>query len=94
MPDVGLVLRFVVAAAGVVVLIQAVTMRRYVWMTLFLIVAGLFNPFLPLPFSDYIFGIASVSAVLVFFFSLEHLQPQPRLSIASITGRMPGSEAL
>jgi hypothetical protein len=93
-PDFGLVLRFVVAAAAVVVLIQAATMRRYVWMTLFLIVAGLFNPFFPVPFSDYVFGIASVFAVLVFFFSLEHLQPKPRLSVASITGRIRGSESL
>lgn len=93
-PDFGLVLRFVAAAAAVVVLTQAATMRRYVWMTMFLVVAGLFNPFFPVPFSNYIFGIASTSAVLLFFFSLERLQPKPRLSIASITGRMPGSESL
>jgi hypothetical protein len=93
-PDFGLALRFVVVAAAVVVLVQAVTMGRYVWMALFLVVAALFNPFFPVPFSNYIFGIASTSAMLLFFFSLERLQPKPRLSIASITGRMPGSESL
>jgi hypothetical protein len=31
---------------------------------------------------------------LLFFFSLNSLQPKPRLSIASITGGMPGSESL
>lgn len=93
-PDFGLLLRFVVVAAAVVVLTQAATMRRYVWMVLFLVTAGLFNPFFPVPFSNYVFGVASTSATLLFFFSLERLQPKPRLSIASITGRVPGSESL
>lgn len=94
LPDFGLLLQFVVVVAAVVVLTQAATMRRYVWMTLFLVVAGLFNPVFSVPFSKYVFGIASTFAVLLFFFSLELLQPKPRLSIASITDRMPGSESL
>jgi Family of unknown function (DUF6804) len=94
LPGFGLVLQFVVAAAAVVVLTQAATMRRYVWMTLFLLVACLFNPVFPVPFSSYIFGMVSTLAVLLFFFSLQLLQPKPRLSIASITDRMPGSESL
>jgi signal transduction histidine kinase len=93
-PDFGLALRFVVVAAAFVVLVQALTMGRYVWTALFLVVAALFNPFFPVPFSNYAFGVASTSAVLLFFFSLRQLQPKPVLSIASITGRMPGSESL
>ena len=50
----GLLSQFVVVAAAVVVLTQAASMRRYVWMTLFLLVAGLFNPVFPIPFSNYI----------------------------------------
>jgi len=94
LPATGLVLQFVVAAAAVVVLTQAATMSRYVWMTLFLVVACLFNPVFPVPLSNYIFGMATSLAVLLFFFSLQLLQPKPRLSIASITDRMPGSESL
>jgi hypothetical protein len=90
----GFLLQFVVAAAAVVVLTQAATMHRHVWMILFLVVAGLFNPIFPVPFSNYIFAIASTFAVFLFFFSLEFLQPKPRLSIASITDRAPGSESL
>jgi flagellar biosynthesis protein FlhB len=86
--------QFVVAAAAVVVLTQAGRMRRYVWMTLFLVVVCLFNPVIPVPFSSYTFGIVTVFAMLLFFFSLELLQPKRRLSIASITDRMPGSESL
>jgi hypothetical protein len=94
LPDLGLVLQFVVAAAAVVVLTQAAAMRRYVWMTLFLVLACLLNPVIPVPFSNYVSGMVSAFGVLLFFFSLELLQPKPRLSIASITDRMPGSESL
>ncbi|HEX9110661.1 MAG TPA: DUF6804 family protein [Terriglobales bacterium] len=93
-PDYALPLSFVVVAAAVIVLTQAAIMHRYVWMTLFLVVVGLFNPVVPLPFSNYVFGIASCYALLLFFFSLELLRPKPRLSVASITNRMPGSQSL
>ncbi|HTR24771.1 MAG TPA: DUF6804 family protein [Terriglobales bacterium] len=86
--------QFVVAAAAAIVLTQAARMRRYIWMALFLLVACLFNPVVPIPFSSYIFGIVSAFAVLLFFFSVELLQPKRRLSIASITDRVPGSESL
>ncbi|MFY9559000.1 MAG: DUF6804 family protein [Terriglobales bacterium] len=86
--DYRLLLQFVVAAAAVVVLTQAATMRRFVWMALFLVVAGLFNPVVPVPFSNYYFAIASTFAVFLFFFSLELLTPKPRLSMASITDRI------
>ncbi len=86
--------QFVVATAGAIVLTQAARMRRYVWMALFLLVVCLFNPVAPVPFSSYMFGIVSALTVLLFFFSLELLQPKRRLSIASITDRMPGSESL
>jgi len=93
-PDFRMLLQFVVVAAAVVVLTQAAIMRRYVWMSLFVVVAGLFNPVFSVPFSNYISGMVSTFAVLLFFFSLELLQPKPRLSIASITHCMPGSESL
>lgn len=94
LPAIELVLQFAIATAAVVVLTQAATMRRYVWMSLFLVVAGLFNPIFPVPFSNYISGLATTFAALLFFFSLQFLQPRPKMSIASITDRMPGSESL
>jgi len=93
-PDLEVVLQFVVVAAAVVALTQAATMRRYVWATLFLLVALLFNPVLPIPFPVYVSRLVQGLTLSLFFFSLELLKPQPRLSIASITDRMPGSEAL
>jgi hypothetical protein len=63
-------------------------------MTLFLLVAFMFNPVFPIPFSNYVFWTASIFAASLFFFSLEVLKPEAKLSIASITDRMPGSESL
>ena len=72
----GILLQFVVSAAAFVVLVQAAGMRQYVWMSLFLLVAGLFNPILPIGFSKYVFVVVSTLTLLLFFFSLELLQPQ------------------
>jgi hypothetical protein len=77
--DCALLLQLVVAAASLVVLLQAATMRRYVWMTMFLVVACMFNPVFAVPFSNYAFGIASTGAIFLFFFSLELLKPKPTL---------------
>ncbi len=40
----ALILQFAVVAAAAVVLTQAATLHRYVWMTLFVLLACLFNP--------------------------------------------------
>jgi hypothetical protein len=90
----GTLLQFVVSAAAIVVLVQAAGAHRYVWMSLFLLAACLFNPVVPLELSHQIFMGASILTVLLFFFSIELLQPKARRSVASITGRRPGSESL
>jgi hypothetical protein len=87
-------LQFVIVTASIVVLAQAATLRRYVWMALFLVVACVFNPVFAVPFSNYNFGIASTFATLLFFFSLELLNPKSRLSVASTTDRVPDRESL
>ena len=92
--DLALLMQFVAVAASIVVLTQAAAMGRYIWMTLFLVVAFMFNPVFPIRFSNYLFWIASILAVSLFFFSLALLKPEPKLSIASIANRTPGSESL
>ncbi len=91
LPDIRLTLQLAVAAAAVIVLTQAAIMHRYIWMSLFVLVAGLFNPVFPISFSIYVSGVVTMMAGLLFFFSLELLQPRSRLSMASITDR--GREA-
>src|SRR4029077_1484111 len=91
-PGYALLLRFVVVAASIVVLTQAATVRRYVWMILFLVVAGLFNPVFPVSFSSYISSIVSTFALFLFFFSLELLKPESRR--ATITDHARGGGSL
>lgn len=91
LPDVGLALLFVVAAASVVVLTQAAKMGRYVWMILFLIAACLFNPVFPVAFSSHMFRVATTFAALLFFFSLELLKSEPTLAKVRLLDRSSGS---
>ena len=90
----GTLLQFLVSAAAIVVLVQAAGSHRYLWMSLFLLAACLFNPVVPLELSHQSFMAASILTVLLFFFSIELLQPKAKLSITSITDRRPGSESL
>ena len=90
----ALFLQLVIVTASIVVLAQAATMRRYVWMALFLVVACMFNPVFAVPLSNYNFVVASTCATLLFFFSLELLYPKSRLSVASTTDRVPDRESL
>lgn len=91
LPDVPLPLRLAVTGAAIIVVIQAATMRRYVWMTLFFMIAWLFNPVFPVRLSHYMLGWATTFGAVLFFLSLELLKPKPTLAIASLADRMTGS---
>jgi hypothetical protein len=91
---VAIILQLAVVVASAIVLTQAATLHRYVWVGLFLVVACLFNPVFPVPFSNIIFRVASVATVFLFIGSLIALKTKPRLSITSITDMLPSSEAL
>ncbi len=82
-PDYAGWLQLVVSASAIVVLLEAAIMRRYLWMAWFVGVACLFNPVVPVQLSAQVLAIASTLAVLLFFFSLELLQP--RLAVAPVT---------
>jgi hypothetical protein len=92
--DYALISKYIVVAASVIVLIQAVAMRRYGWMALFLLVACVFNPVFPVSLSSYFFGMASTFSALLFFFSLELLKPKLSMSITPVAGHVPGRESL
>ena len=94
LPTPCVALQFAVAAAALVILAQAARMGRYVWMTLFLIVACLFNPVFPIHFSSYTFDVATTFAAFLFFFSLELLQPQRPLATAPVADSRRGSRSL
>lgn len=81
-------------AGAVVVMVQAARSGRYVWMSLFLLVAVIFNPALPVMLSRSAFLVLDLGTLAMFGLSLVLLQSAPRLSIASITDRTPGSLSL
>lgn len=87
-------LQFVVLAGAVAVVAQAFGGRRYLWVGMFLAVAGLFNPIRPVALSPSVFLFLDAITLVLFMVSLGRLMMKPRLSIASITDRTPGSESL
>lgn len=88
-------LGFVVCLGAVVVIMQAVRAKKYVWAGGFAGMALLFNPLLPvLPFDGEWGRLLVLVSIVPFAVSLAALRTQPLLSIASITDRNPGSESL
>jgi len=88
------VLQLLVAAGAAVVVFQAATMGEYRWMVAFGVVACLFNPIVPIGFSAAPAIVLNTITLLLFGLSLKLLKTPPRLSIASITDRVPGSQSL
>jgi hypothetical protein len=87
-------LMILIPAAATVVIFQAASLREYRWVAAFCVVACLFNPVLPFGFSTAPTLVVDTLALILFALSLKLLKTPPRLSIASITDRMPGSESL
>jgi uncharacterized membrane protein len=89
-----MVLLILIPAAATVVIFQAVALHEYRWVAAFGVVACLFNPVVPFGFSIASTLVVDTLALILFAGSLKVLKTPPRLSIASITDRMPGSESL
>jgi len=87
-------LNFVIAAAAVFVLVQAVNLRKYGWVAAFVAIVCLFNPIVPLGFSFKAMMILQIMTVAVFAVSLQLLKTAPKLTIASIIETNPKTESL
>ena len=88
-------LGFVVCFGAGVVVMQATQAKKYVWAGGFATIALLFNPLVPVfPFNGEWGRWLVLLAIVPFAVSLAALKTPPLLSIASITGRNPGSESL
>ena len=92
--DSRILLQLAVWAGAVAALVQAVRAGKYLWVGVFLAVAGLFNPIRPLAVSASVFLVLDAITLVLFMVSLGRLAMRPKLSIASITNRTPGSESL
>jgi len=90
-----ILLQYVVWAGAMMGFAQAVRASKYLWIGLFLAVAGLFNPIWPAAFSPSVFLVLDAITLVLFLVSLGRgMEMRPRLSIASITDCTPGSESL
>ena len=87
-------LQLAVLAGAVTVLVQAVRAGKYMWIGLFVVVACVFNPVRPISLSPSLFLVLDALTLVLFMVSLRGVETKPRLSIASITDRTPGSESL
>ncbi|MGI9102573.1 MAG: DUF6804 family protein [Terriglobales bacterium] len=89
-----LIAGFVVCAGAIVAMVQAVRVSKFGWILAFLAITVLFNPLVPLAFSRGTFASLYLGCLGLFLLSLRMVPPPPRLSMASITDRTPGSESL
>lgn len=89
-----LVAGFLVCTGAVVAMVEASRIRKYGWILTFLVIAVLFNPLVPMGFSRGTFLALCLGCLATFLLSLRMVPPAPRLSMASITDRTPGSESL
>jgi hypothetical protein len=87
-------LDFVITAAAVFALVQAVNLRKYAWGAAFVAVACVFNPIHPIGFSSAVQVALQVISAAIFAVSLQALRTSPRMTIASITGANPRTESL
>lgn len=88
------VVLIVVWLAALVVLAQAFQRSNYFWAGVFLAVACVFNPVLPIMLPASVGLLSEMAAAILFMISLAVLRSKPRLSIASITAPGAGSESL
>jgi Family of unknown function (DUF6804) len=89
-----LVLEAVVCVTGILVVMQAVRRGMYLWAVGFLAIALLFNPVAPVSLPRSVFFWLDVACIVTFLASLAVMKRHRRLSMPSITNRMPGSESL
>lgn len=89
-----LLLQFAICAGAILVVVQSYQVDKFRWGMVFIVIATLFNPISSPGLSPNVFLWLDAISVGLFAVSLVVLKTQPRLSIASITHRTPGSEAL
>jgi hypothetical protein len=89
-----IILQFVICLASCVVVSEALQSRKFGWGLLFIAVAILFNPVIPVLMPRSFFLVLDFLCVGLFGGSLVALKSPSRLSIASMTDCTPGGESL
>lgn len=87
-------LAFFVSVAALVVVGQAIQLKSYIWIAVFLAICALFNPVFPVAMSRNVQLTVNLVCAGLFATSLLLLKTLPRMSMLSITNGTPGSESL
>jgi len=93
-PNYEVLLSFLVCVAALVVVNQAIQLKNYIWLVVFLAVCALFNPVFPVAMSHNGHLMTNIVCAGLFGSSLLLLKALPRMSVPSITHRTPGSQSL
>src|SRR4051812_41161402 len=88
-PNLRSYLDFVVAAGAVFVAVQAINLRKYLWVGAIVVIFSLFNPFWSIGFSLRTMVPLQNYGTAAFAVSLQMLKTRPRLTLASITDANP-----
>jgi len=90
----GVLLQFVVSVGAILVVVQALQARKYLWGIGFSSIAVLFNPVAPIAFSRQVFLWLDVVCLAMFAISLAILKARPLISVAGIINPGRRSESL
>lgn len=93
-PNYEELLAFFVCVAALVVVGQAIQLKSYIWIAVFLAICALFNPVFPVTMSRNVQLTVNLVCAGLFGTSLLLLKTLPQMSMLSITNRTPGSESL
>jgi len=80
----GVLFQFVVSVGAILVVVQAVQARRYLWGIGFLSMAVLFNPVAPIAFSRQVFVWLDFACLAMFAISFAVLKTRPLISVTGI----------
>ena len=87
-------LQFVVSAAAILLCVQAAGIRDYLLISIFMAIACVYNPVIPVGFSNEIWMVVSTMTAILLFTSPEILKARPRPSVLPIADRLAESESL
>jgi hypothetical protein len=92
MPEI--LLQFVVCGGALFVMMEAIRVRKYIWVAPFALPVIYFNPVFPIAVSRTVAFPIVLLCVSAFLLSLRYLSPKPKMSLATITDLPARGESL
>ena len=89
-----ILLQFLVCGGALFVMMEAIRVRKYIWVAAFALPVIYFNPVFPIEVSRSVAFPIVLLCVSAFLLSLRYLSPKPRMSLATITDLPARGESL